>query len=77
MILYGAAAEEPEEPGRYAFEQHCLADDENDGHERVKFHVMQVQILEPTAQKMEDEKEINRHENDVDRELDQERSQRL
>ena len=38
---------------------------------------MQVQILEPTGEIMEDEKEITRHENAVDRELGQERPQRL
>src|ERR1043165_9491910 len=58
------ATQEPQQPGRHAFEQHRLADDQKDRHERVQVDVMQVQVLEPSTEKMENEKEINRYEND-------------
>ena len=49
----------------------------DDRDHRIKLDVMQMQLLEPAGEKMEDEEEIAGHENRVDGELDQERSQRL
>src|SRR2546423_5615933 len=77
ICLLGAAPEKPQQPGRDALEQHRLANNQDDRGRRVDFNVMEMEVLEPPREIMENEKEISGHENRVDRELGQEGPQRL
>ncbi len=53
-----------------------MSDDERNRNQRVEFHMMQVQILQPSRKKMKDEEKISGHEHGVESQLDKKRSQR-
>src|SRR3954471_2517393 len=71
-LLRTTAAEKSQQPGGDALEKDGLADDQNDRDRRVNPDVIQMQILEPAGEKMEDQEKIGGHENGIDGELDEE-----
>src|SRR6266404_952415 len=70
-----ATAQESQQPGSDALEDDRLANDQDDRDQRVSFDMMEMQILEPAREIMEDQEKISGDENGVEGELDQERPQ--
>ena len=69
MDLSPTAAQEPEQHGRECIQNNGLTSNEQEGDYCVKDAMLHIEPIQPVAQEMQDQKEINGDKNRIDRQL--------
>src|SRR6266581_5504914 len=75
MDLSPTVAQEPEQQRRHCIQNNGLTRNEQDGDYRVKDAMLHIEPVQPVAQKMQDQEEIDGDKNGIDRQLNCKRAQ--
>jgi hypothetical protein len=73
--LFPTAPQQPEQNRGYRIQNNGLTSYEQDGDERIKDAMPRFELVQPAAQKMEDQKEITCDKDRIDNQLSCERAQ--
>ena len=73
--LFGATAEHSQKKRGHTFQQNGLTDDQENRDSGIGITMTRLQVIKPTAEKMENEKKIRHNQARVDHQLDQECAQ--